>query len=61
MHLDVNIENSKCKKACEAFAARLIRRVEITDLKKNKLSLGHDTIILAKDYDSDCKPGVGTT
>lgn len=61
LHLDVNIENTKCKKPCEAFAARLIRRIEITDLKKKKLLLGHDTIILTKDYATDCQPGTETT
>jgi hypothetical protein len=61
LHLDVNIENTKCKKPCESFAARLIRRIEITDMKKKKLFLGHDTVVLTKDYASDCQPGAGST
>ena len=59
--MDVNIENTKCKKPCESFAARLIRRIEITDMKKKKLFLGHDTVVLTKDYASDCQPGAGST
>ena len=54
LHLDVNIENSKCKKPCELFTFRLIRRIEITDMKKKKLMLGHDQIILTKEYQTDC-------
>ena len=61
LHLDVNIENIKCKKPCESFSARLIRRLEITDLKKNKIFLGHDSVVVTKDYAADCQPGVGTT
>jgi len=61
LHLDVIIENTNCKKACESFAVRLIRRIEIMDMKKNKLILGHDMVVLTKDYVSDCAAGTGSS
>ena len=47
LRLNVTIDNSKCKKACEKFIARLIRRMEIYDLKKkSKLFLCHDFVVM---------------
>jgi hypothetical protein len=56
MHLDVEIENTKCKKPCESYTVSLVRRIEIND-KKNKLYLGHDQVVFAKDYESECAAG----
>ena len=61
LHLDVIIENTNCKKPCESFAVRLIRRIEITDIKKNKLLLGHDMVVLTQDFVSDCAAGTGSS
>jgi len=30
-------------------------------MKKKKLFLGHDAVVLTKDYATDCHPGAGTT
>jgi hypothetical protein len=42
LHLDVIINNEKCKKKCEKFTCRILRRVEVYNLEKNKFLFGHD-------------------
>lgn len=37
LHMDVTIDNNKGKKSVEAMSARLIRRLEIADMKKGKV------------------------
>lgn len=62
LKLNVTIDNSKCKKDCEKFIVRLIRRIEIYDLKKkSKLFLCHDHIAMEKEYTTECKQKGGTT
>ena len=41
------------------FSARLIRRLEITDLKKGKAVFTHDSIVVNQDIPTECAAGQG--
>jgi len=50
LKLDIEIDNKSTTEPTEALAARLIRRIEITDIKKNKPVVSHDYVIIEKEF-----------
>ena len=51
LKFDVNIDNNKGKRSVDTMTGRLIRRLEIADIKKNKVAYTHDYSVYHKQYD----------